>query len=336
VIPTVWNFYQTRKSLLWTPRIIIKCFPTPRRTSYTPHCVTCLNSMEEVPWAKRIPNPREPRPRIAWPTVILFICSLLLWALSTTLAIRHHLPWTLAVLMNVLASYALFTVTHDAAHRSISRVRYLDEWIGRICNIFLAPQASFLVWRHIHWQHHHFTNDKQGRDPDHYAVWGPPWQLPLRWMTLDIWLLVWYAPQMSRRPCGELIELACTWVAVGIVVWQLTQAGYGYELFVLYLIPLRIVVPLLAWSFDYLPHSGLHALPNENPFKATRNRVGCEWIMSPLFFFQNYHLVHHLHPLIPFYRYVAVWTKNEKMYLKNDPELCSVFGGARSFGTAST
>ena len=31
--------------------------------------------------------------------------------------------------------------------------------------------------------------------------------------------------------------------------------------------------------------------------------------------YQNYHLVHHLHPVIPFYRYVAVWRRGEESYL---------------------
>ena len=42
--------------------------------------------------------------------------------------------------------------------------------------------------------------------------------------------------------------------------------------------------------------------------------------------YQNYHLVHHLHPLIPFYRYIAVWRRNEAAYLSGDPELSTVRG----------
>ena len=31
----------------------------------------------------------------------------------------------------------------------------------------------------------------------------------------------------------------------------------------------------------------------------TRVRVGLEWLMTPMMLFQNYHLVHHLHPAVP-------------------------------------
>ena len=42
---------------------------------------------------------------------------------------------------------------------------------------------------------------------------------------------------------------------------------------------------------------------------------GCS---RPLMLSQNYHLVHHLHPSIPFYRYVATWRRNEEAYLERD------------------
>ena len=42
--------------------------------------------------------------------------------------------------------------------------------------------------------------------------------------------------------------------------------------------------------------------------------------------YQNYHLVHHLHPLIPFYRYLAVWRRNEETYLEGEPALATPRG----------
>ena len=33
--------------------------------------------------------------------------------------------------------------------------------------------------------------------------------------------------------------------------------------------------------------------------------------MRWLFLFQNYHLIHHLYPSVPFYRYLKIWRLNE-------------------------
>ncbi len=60
--------------------------------------------------------------------------------------------------------------------------------------------------------------------------------------------------------------------------------------------------------------------------KGTRNRIGGERWASLAMLYQNYHLVHHLHPVVPFYRYIAVWRKNEEHYLEGDPAL-STLGG---------
>jgi ring-1,2-phenylacetyl-CoA epoxidase subunit PaaE len=91
-------------------------------------------------------------------------------------------------------------------------------------------------------------------------------------------------------------------------------------------VPQRLAVLLLGWSFDYLPHHGLHLTHRQDPFKATRNRVGLERLLSPVMLYQNYHLVHHLHPVIPFYRYIAVWRKQEDEYLEHEPALTDVRG----------
>ena len=89
---------------------------------------------------------------------------------------------------------------------------------------------------------------------------------------------------------------------------------------------MRLAVMWLGFAFDFLPHHGLHLTPSEDRFKTTRNRVGLERLLSPLLLYQNYHLVHHLHPRIPFYKYVEVWRRKEREHLANGPVLSDVRG----------
>ena len=51
-----------------------------------------------------------------------------------------------------------------------------------------------------------------------------------------------------------------------------------------------------------------------------------EWLFTPLMLSQNYHLVHHLHPSVPFYRYVRTWRRNEEAYLERDAAISTAFG----------
>jgi ring-1,2-phenylacetyl-CoA epoxidase subunit PaaE len=95
---------------------------------------------------------------------------------------------------------------------------------------------------------------------------------------------------------------------------------------VIYIIPERIAVVSLAWWFDWLPHHGLEDTQRDNRYRATRNRVGMEWLFTPLMLSQNYHLVHHLQPSIPFYRCLSTWRRNEDAYLERQAAIATVFG----------
>ena len=109
-----------------------------------------------------IPDPAERVPLIAWPTIALLLAAAGLAAASTLLGLDGTLPAPVSVLLNAVASYLFFTVAHDAAHSAASSNRTLNIWIGRVSTPFIAPAASFGVWRFIHMQHHRFTNHEDG------------------------------------------------------------------------------------------------------------------------------------------------------------------------------
>jgi ring-1,2-phenylacetyl-CoA epoxidase subunit PaaE len=274
-----------------------------------------------------IPDPDVPVPALAGPTIGLFAGALGAWAASTALYLSGSIGWWVTVPVNAICAFVLFTVSHDCAHNSVSTNAQATTWLGRISTFVFGPGIGFRSWRFIHMQHHLNTNEDDGRDPDHYAQAGPAWLLPLRWLTMDFAYFRFYLPKVSKRPAAERAELAVTWAALLALVAAAAATGHFVDLLVVYLIPARLAVAILAWSFDWLPHHGLHEHKGrEGRFKATRNRVGAERIMSPLLLNQNYHLVHHLHPLIPFYRYVQVWRRSEEHYLANEPSLTDVRG----------
>jgi len=275
---------------------------------------------------ERIPDPEEPVPRVAWPTLGLLAAAVASWATSSVLYLSGTWPWWLTIPVNAVASYLAFTVSHDAAHHAAASDSAANRWMGRIATPLFAPHASFPTWRFIHMQHHRFTNLTDGSDPDHFTMTGPAWQRPLRWITVDLYYLVFYIPRLGSRPRGERFEAIGTLVILAGLIAAAIATGHFVDLLVILLIPCRLAILYLAWAFDYLPHNGLHETPKGDRLKTTRNRVGLEWLMTPAMLYQNYHLVHHLHPLIPFYRYIAVWRRNEDAYLEGGPELSTVRG----------
>jgi ferredoxin-NADP reductase/fatty acid desaturase len=272
-----------------------------------------------------LPDPGETVPKLSWPIVGIFTGALALFAASSWAAIGHHAPRPLTIALNAIAIFVMFTVLHDASHYSISSKRWVNGVFGRAAMLFVSPLISFPGWGFIHIEHHRHTNDDE-HDPDHFASHGKWWQLPFRFIAMDAPYLKFYIQNRKRRPRRELAEtVALITISIAVVATTLVTGSF-WLLAVIYLIPERIAIIVLAWWFDWLPHHGLEDTQSENRYRATRNRVGLEWLFTPLMLSQNYHLVHHLHPSVPFYRYLKTWRRNEEAYLERDAAISTAFG----------
>jgi ring-1,2-phenylacetyl-CoA epoxidase subunit PaaE len=273
-----------------------------------------------------VPDPGEPVPMLAKPTLGLFVGSLVVFVATVWGAVAHGLPAWVYIPVNTAVSFVMFTVLHDAVHYSISQRRWVNALLGRLSIHFVVPYASAPLFGFIHIEHHRNTNEELDADPDAWATDGPWWQLPLRWLTIDFWYATFYIKHIRRRSPRELVETGSivALFLVGVVVAAMT--GTLGTVALVYLLPARIGLGLLAWWFDWLPHHGLEVTQRENRYRATRIRIGMEWLLTPGLLYQNYHLVHHLHPSIPFYRYIKAWKRNEEAYLERDAAIMTAFG----------
>lgn len=272
-----------------------------------------------------LPDTGEKIPMVSWPTVALFAAAVTVFGVSTEAALTSALRPILTIPVSAAAIFVLFTVVHDASHYSISRHRWVNLVFGRVAMIFVSPLISFESFAFIHIEHHRHTNDGDD-DPDHFVSGAAGWQLPLRFSVMDLPYLRFLARNWGSRPRSELAETAALMGVTLAAIAAAAFTGHFWQLAIVYLVPERIAVFVLAWWFDWLPHHDLKDTHQGNRYRATRNRVGAEWILTPLLLSQNYHLVHHLHPSIPFYKYVAAWRRNEAAYLDRDPALMTAFG----------
>lgn len=266
------------------------------------------------------------RPVIAWPTLLLGLAAATLWLGSSAAALAGHLGTGWAIALNALAAFWAFTVLHDASHNAISQYRWLNDWAGRLAMLPLSPAPIFKAFRFIHMQHHRFTNQGGALDPDDWCGGGRTWTLPFRWATLDLRYYVYYLPKLKQRPQAERRETMVAALVGVVLVGIPVAAGYGMAVLLYWLIPARIAVGLLGFAFDFLPHHPYKVSAQENPWQATNNRVGMEWLLTPLLLYQNYHLVHHLYPRAPFYRYLRLWRAAEQQHLAQQPYLVSPLG----------
>jgi ring-1,2-phenylacetyl-CoA epoxidase subunit PaaE len=247
-------------------------------------------------------------------------------------AIRGFLPAWVVIPLSAVVSYVMFSVAHEALHRSFCSVRWINAVVGRLAWLFVVPPFSLPAFGYVHGEHHRHANDAV-RDPDMFATHPPTWQLPFRWALMDLFNASWYTRKLWgrvrhswRRPVAEVAE---TMVLLPLTVTMIGGAIVTHHFWLLaevVLIPQRIGLFVIGWAFDWLPHHGLEATQREDRYRASRVRVGMEWLMAPLMLSQNYHLIHHLHPWLPFYRYLQAWRRNEELYLEHNVAVTTLLG----------
>lgn len=267
-------------------------------------------------------------PSIAVPTVSLWFGAVALWTAATAVVLSDLSRWWLlfTIPAHAAVTYAMFTVAHDSIHGSVGQARWCNELFGRLAVPFVALWVTFPVLRYIHLEHHRHTNEDPLVDPDAWAHSGPRWQLPLRWLTIDAWYSRFCLPRMRHRPPREQLGLWTSEALVVVLAGWLVARGHGVDILVIYLIPQRIGLAILAWWFDWLPHHDLGVTGRVNAFGASRIRLGAEWLMNPLLCYQNYHVVHHIHPGFPFYLWMKLWRRDEADYLDRGVPITTAWG----------
>ncbi len=260
-------------------------------------------------------------PPIAWPTIVFASLVVCIWGITFTALLIGAVPWWVALILSSLSSFAAFTPMHDAAHNSIARKSWVNELVGRINGFILT--APFPAFRYLHLRHHKYTNDEH-EDPDMWSGQGPRLLLPLRWLTQDLHYYLFYVRRWNQQPKAARIELITTFTVLAVMWSILIYMGFGFELLFGWLIPSRLAIMFLAYSFDYLPHKPHTIYGREDRFRATIVRPNP--ILTPIFLYQNYHLVHHLYPGVPFYRYVSVWRERREQIVAKGGSGRDIFG----------
>ena len=272
-----------------------------------------------------LPNPSLPVPDVALPTVGIYFGALTAFVVSTIAYVSGWAPTWLTIVVNAAVTFVMFTVVHEATHHLISSRHWVNGLFGRLAYLFVGPTGSYPFFAYIHHEHHRFSND-ESRDPDAFATRGRVWQLPFRWAFAGLFYGHFFIRHLRTRPVAEVAESLgiLTASTAGLVIAMLT--GNLRTLAVVFLIPCHIGIFVLMWWFNWLPHHGLADTPRTNPYRATRVRVGMEWLFTPLMLSQNYHLVHHLNPSVPFYRYIEIWRRDEQTYLEREAAVCTIYG----------
>ena len=242
----------------------------------------------------------------AWPTLALAVVSLTAWVTVVAAHAAGQLSHGLALAANTLLVYVAFTPLHEATHGNVGGTQaraWLDHLVGwPMAAMMLSPYPAF---RSLHLRHHARTNDPEA-DPDMWVRGSWPVAL-LRSFAILPHYDHFFLTRLVHTSTSAMAQRSLMIASLGMMLVSLTiltLAGFGATVLFALVAPAILGTGLLAFFFDWLPH---HPHDTQGRFVDTRV-VEARWLTLPLLW-QNLHLVHHLWPRVPFYRYGAVYQR---------------------------
>ena len=272
------------------------------------------------------------RPYIAWPTVFLLAACLLLIATSWALVLSAHIPLWLGCILNCTAYYYLFAPLHDGLHRALSTNPIINEVIATIPMLVIVGMPSGVGFARMFHTQHHIQCGHPQLDPD-LEISSNPKNAFSTWFIWGSQYFAYYEkykesiPALSFRYIRLQMALVLILASTGLYFFPL-------QLLFLWIVPVLFMAWMIALVFSYLPHHAHKHVPSEDSmslYQTTCNRIGWEWLLTPLMQYQNYHLAHHLYPLVPFYRYRSIWNARLKQHEEYKPAEVHAFSNKPTY-----
>ncbi|MGA8895121.1 MAG: beta-carotene hydroxylase, partial [Planktothrix agardhii] len=212
------------------------------------------------------------------------------------------------------------TVIHDASHNSAHKNRILNSVLGHGSALMLG--FAFPVFTRVHIQHHCHVNDPDN-DPDHFvSTGGPLWLIAARFFYHEVFF---FKRRLWKK--YELLE----WFLSRLFVVTIVAISIHYD-FLGYILnfwfcPALVVGIALGLFFDYLPHR-----PFQERGRWKNARVYPGSVLNLLILGQNYHLIHHLWPSIPWYYYKPTYEFMKPLLdEKGSPQTLGILEGKKDF-----
>lgn len=266
---------------------------------------------------------REDSPAIEWPTLFLLLATYGVWALGTTQAYEFNA--FLGIVLTGLAIAQFSSLQHEILHGHPFRSRRANEALAFPAFTLTVPYGRF---RDTHLAHHHdpiLTDPYDDPESNYFD--------PVVWARQPAWAKVLFRLNntlLGRVTLGPLLG-SVQWLggeARGLLRndpglrrdWALHAAG---------LVPVILWLWMAAmpwWAYLLAAWIG-HGLLKIRTFlehrahEAARARtvvIEDRGPLSLLFLNNNFHVVHHMHPSVPWYDLPALYAANRDHYLRRN------------------
>jgi fatty acid desaturase len=268
-------------------------------------------------------DPHAAIPAVEWITLGMIVATYALWALGTTWLTALWAPLGVLVTGIVIAQFS--SLQHEALHGHPFRRRVLNELLVWPALTLTVPYGRF---RDTHLAHHH--------DP---ALTDPYEDPESNYLDPAVWSRMSPAARALYRVNNTLLGRVVIGPIFGNLLWLRSEwrLALGGDRAVRRDWALHAVglVPVVAWlwwaemsALGYLLAAWVgHGLLKIRTYlehrahEAPRARtviIEDRGPLSILFLNNNFHVVHHMHPAVPWYRLPRVYRGNRAHYLRRN------------------
>jgi len=251
----------------------------------------------------------------AWKTLVLAIIVITAYTAIMMLFLLDRMSLALGILAASSIYYVGYTVFHEAVHGNIhgksQSLRWINDTIGYVMGQILC--VSFCAHKEQHLRNHNHRNERSHREraglvPDAIAV--------AKLQYRDFFTKNWFSSASTERR-KVVVEIALMIFLRGALIVIYTPL----ETAIFFIGSLGFGVIILIFLFIWLVHPNAkkeHTYQNTTTFIFPKS---IHKLLTWLWLFQNYHIIHHLFPRVPFYKYQGLFHEIESDLVEMNAEI---------------
>jgi fatty acid desaturase len=259
-----------------------------------------------------------------WPTLVLLAACYIGWIGGTTVMAAFWLP--LGILVTAVAAALHSSLTHEMIHGHPFRNPRLNEALVFPALTLVIPYARF---RDLHLDHHYDANlTDPFDDPESNYLDAGVWERLPRWWQSVLRFNNTLAGRLAVGPLVGTVAFLRADLRLILAGDRKVLAGWLWHLpaLVLVVLWLAFVAEMPVWAYALSAYLALSVLKirtflEHQAHERVRGRTVIIEDRGPLawmFLNNNLHVVHHMHPKVPWFRLPGLYFGNRDRYLRRN------------------
>lgn len=247
-----------------------------------------------------------------------------------------------ALIFSTITCYYMYQFHHEATHGNISgKSNALDKFIGNFVGVII--DLHFASYSKVHLQHHEYTNTTKDSLDSQFSEGYKSIIRSIKTIYIKIILCLPAGMKIASKTLSREDKIKAYKMSkhkdmvkfnritlLAAVISPLTPLGWSFLL--LWYVPANLSIFLMQFFLDWLPHS----VYGEDGFRYSdkyRNTKVLRWFGSSVIMAnQNYHLIHHINPRIPFHKYKTAFNLMHDSLVANGAQIQHHLARARNSG----